>query len=174
MPEFKIPEGFDIGYGLRNKLSGLEGRVGGYMKRENGCIQVLLVTPARDNVEAKENYYFDPPLLEVVSKEKLENLDLPDFPLEYDIGDQVIDPISDFAGTVTEIELAANGCFACTVTARMNATNILGRPDTASFDHRRLIPWTERASEKAKPVKRASKKSGARSPGCAPAIATRY
>jgi hypothetical protein len=137
-PGFEIPSGFEIGVTVRHRLTGVEGMIGGYVKREAGHTQVLLVPKG----DAKEHYYYDPPLLEIIdSSTKLEGLDAPDLPLEHDIGDQVVDPISSFKGIVISIQLETNGCFYCKLTGKLTKD---GEIPTVLIEHRRLKKGTIR------------------------------
>jgi hypothetical protein len=170
MAEFNIPAGFPVGVSVVEILTGLEGRVGGYLKRENGCVQVLLMTAANKKNKRGKDYYFDAPLLELTDTyDALEGIGKPDLPLMHDIGDQVYDPITEFEGVVTEITLAANGCFDCRVSSK--GSSLLGNTTTQMFDHRRLekkktivTDGNGAVTEEVAP----NQKSRATSSGCAP------
>jgi hypothetical protein len=170
MVDFSIPKEFPVGATIRDRLSGATGKVGGYMKRINGCIQVLLVPQVTEGgTDTNKQYYYDQPLLEVLdASTAIDGLGAPDFPIKFDIGTQVVDPVSGYEGIVTEISLAANGCFDCNVTSK--GQSLFDGPSVRAFDHRRLEQKFVVAEEGAKPKKAPKVKTGATSGGCAPML----
>jgi hypothetical protein len=109
----------EFGDEVRCKVTGFRGIATARIRLLHGEDQVAIQPPCNDKGEIPDPSGIDESLLEVVAKGKVTIVPKNGFQeTDIDVGDEVVDPLTEFSGYVTNLTTFANGCKLARVRAR--------------------------------------------------------